>query len=515
MILKKHLHRLSHRLLFDFKALKLLRGRLSQRVIYRILMLCLGILIAVSVGSCSVGSEGNPQDQALTETRSGATRQGQDQPPENPVITRSTTRSATPAVTAPVPLDQAVTEIEGTWEQQYEDFFGSDLAEVTFDAEDIAQILDQRARQTQTKPAVLWVIPEEEQLKLMLITPGESPITQRIPEAKQQTLLPVAQTLRSELTDPRKLGRDSYLEPAQQLYQWIVQPFETVLREKGIDTILFCTGPGLRTVPLAALHDGQRFLIETYGITRIPAFNLFNSQWASVKTAHVLAMGASEFQQQQPLPAVPLELAAIVQSPPPQSNSSSSGQWPGKTFLNQAFTLKNLQDQLASNAFGIVHLATHAEFKPGSPNNSYIQLWETQLSLNQMDDINWSDLPAELLVLSACKTAIGDETVELGFAGLALQAGVKSALASLWSVSDAGTLALMNEFYQQLKTSSTKANALRQAQIAMLSGKVRLKEGELLSSRGEIALPPDLAQLYADFSHPFYWAGFSLVGSPW
>ena len=120
------------------------------------------------------------------------------------------------------------------------------------------------------------------------------------------------------------------------------------------------------------------------------------------------------------------------------------------------------------------------------------------------------------MVLSACTTAVGDEKAELGFAGLAVQAGVKSALASLWYVSDTGTLALMSEFYQQLKTTSTKAQALQQTQIQMLKGNIRLQRGELLSSRGELTLPPEIAaQENYNLSHPYYWAAFTLIGSPW
>ncbi|NJK37150.1 MAG: CHAT domain-containing protein [Oscillatoriales cyanobacterium RM2_1_1] len=416
---------------------------------------------------------------------------------------------------ASINWNQKITQIERSWEAQYEDYFNHNLAEIRLDAEGISQTLKQAAQRTQTHPAVLWVIPESEGLNLILLTPGGSPVGKLIPAATMKNLLPMIQTLRAELTDPRRQNRIANLNSAQQLYQWIVQPFETVLAAEGIDTILFCTGPGLRTLPLAALHDGRQFLIERYSITRIPAFNLFNSEPASLKAAQVLAMGASEFQQQTPLPAVPIELNAIVHSGETQALDLES-QWPGKRFLNQAFTLKNLQNQLASGSFQIVHLATHAEFKSGSPKNSYIQLWDDQLQLDQMDQINWQNPPAELLVLSACKTAIGDDTVELGFAGLALQAGVKSAVASLWYVSDTGTLALMSEFYRQLKTTSTKAEALRQAQIAMLSGKVRIEQNELLGSRGGVTLLPDLTEFRnEDFTHPFYWAGFSLIGSPW
>ncbi|NEO55666.1 MAG: CHAT domain-containing protein [Okeania sp. SIO3B5] len=190
--------------------------------------------------------------------------------------------------------------------------------------------------------------------------------------------------------------------------------------------------------------------------------------------------------------------------------------WPGKLFLNQDFTLKNLKNQLSSQSFNIIHLATHAEFRPGKPEQSYIQLWDTQLHLDEIKEISWNDPPAELLVLSACKTAVGDRDVELGFAGLALQAGVKSALASLWYVNDIGTLALMSEFYEQLKTAATKAETIRKTQIKMIQGDVYLTREKLKFSRGEISLPQSLQTLgETDFSHPFYWSGFTLISSPW
>jgi CHAT domain-containing protein len=133
-----------------------------------------------------------------------------------------------------------------------------------------------------------------------------------------------------------------------------------------------------------------------------------------------------------------------------------------------------------------------------------------------MRQLRWNNPPVELLVLSACKTAIGDQQAELGFAGLAVQANVKSALASLWTVSDTGTLALMTEFYRDLKTAPIKAEALRQAQIAMIKGEIRVEDGQLQTSTGNIPLPPTVAVVENEnLSSPFYWAAFTIVGSPW
>jgi CHAT domain-containing protein len=317
----------------------------------------------------------------------------------------------------------------------------------------------------------------------------------------------VATNFRSELLNPIKLNTQSYLPASQQLYQWIIAPLEAELKAQGIDTLVFSMDAGLRSLPLAALHDGSQFLVEKYSIGLIPSVNLTDTNYESVKNAEVLGMGASQFTNHQPLPAVPAELNAIA------------SEWKGESFLNQAFTLNNLRSQRNAQAFPIIHLATHAEFQPGTPSNSYIQLSNSRLTLDRVRELGWSQPPkVELLVLSACRTALGDDRTELGFAGLAVQAGVKSVLASLWYVSDEGTLALMTEFYHQLKVAPIKAEALRQAQIAMLKGQVSIKNGRLILSNlnKELELPPELANLTNEnLSHPYYWSGFTMIGSPW
>lgn len=400
---------------------------------------------------------------------------------------------------------EGVTAIEEKWERQYENYFGGNLADLSMTTDQIAIKLLLLGIQTGKRPAVIWEIPQPEQLKLLLITPGSKPIAMNIPDANREDLLRVVTRLYRSIANPRSVNTKAYREPAQQLYQWMVAPIASKLEAENIDTLLFCMGGGLRSVPLAVLHDGEHFLVEKYSISLIPAFNLIETDYAQIQNSPVLAMGASEFTDLNPLPAVPVELETIAQE-----------LWPGKMFLNQTFTLENLQAQLASGKYKIVHLATHAEFQPGPPSNSFIQFWDSKLQLDRIAELDWNKTPIELLVLSACKTAVGDKDAELGFAGLALKAGVKSALASLWPVSDVGTLGLMTEFYQHLQTASIKAEALRQAQIAMLEGKVRLEGGELLGSNRDMSLPPALAELgNENLGHPYYWAAFTMISSPW
>jgi CHAT domain-containing protein len=401
-------------------------------------------------------------------------------------------------------VTEAVTAIERNWEESYEDYFKANFSDLTLTGEDIAATLDRIGRKTGTKPALIYLVPGSQQLELVLIAPDRLPVRIQVPAAPRDKLLEVVKDFGDQIKNPRKLTTTSYLQPAQQLYQWMVAPLESELQAASVDTLLFCAGPGLRAIPLAALHDGQQFLVEKYSLARIPAFKLTDTLYTDIRNSRVLAMGASEFQNLGPLPAVPVELSAIV-----------GKLWPGETFLNQAFTLANLQSHLKPQSFGIVHLATHAEFQPGEASKSYIQFWDAKLTLDKMREIGWKNSPVQLLVLSACRTAIGDKQAELGFAGLAVQSGVKSAVASLWYVSDAGTLALMSEFYRQLKTAPIKAEALRQAQLAMIRGQVPLQRGSLQRPTGSPPLPAVGVLPAENLSHPFYWAAFTIIGSPW
>lgn len=400
---------------------------------------------------------------------------------------------------------QMVTKVENTWEGAYEDYFGEDFANLSLIAPQIADKLSQLSQETGTKPAVIWALPQPEALNLLLVTPGNEPQGWSITAANQETLLKVVEQFHQEITDPFQvaIGSTSYLSAAQILYQWIIGPVESSLEAENIDTLILCVGPGLRSLPFPALHDGERFLIEKYNYTRIPAFNLTDISYNDLRDAQVLAMGASKFTNHPPLPGVEVELQTITPQP-----------WEGVSILNEGFTVENLIEQRKKEGFEIVHLATHAEFLPGTPSNSYIQFADAQVSLAEINQLNWNNPQVELLVLSACNTALGNVQAELGFAGIALQSGVKSVVASLWAVSDAGTVALMSEFYQRLKTASTKAEALKLAQIAMLKQQVRLEDGQLQNSRGRVSLPPVL-QNQQKLSHPYYWAGFSLIGSPW
>jgi CHAT domain-containing protein len=401
-------------------------------------------------------------------------------------------------------ITTAVQQVEVGWQKQYEAYYQGQLTNQLLSADQISHSLERIAGLTDQKTSLIYVIPTPEHLELVLLSPYRPPLHRRVTAANKPALLQTVNAFRVGVVNPVSQPVD-YLPAAQQLYQWIISPLESELQAQHIDTLIFCLGGGLRSVPLAALQDGHHFLIEKYSLAIIPAFNLIDQHPAFLSGTQVLAMGGSEFQQEEPLPAVPAELAAIRKL------------WAGETWLNQDFTLEKLKTRRSQFPFGIVHLATHATFAPGSVEASYIQFWDSSLKLNHLKDLDLRLPVVQMLVLSACKTALGDLNAELGFAGLAVQSGAKSALASLWSVSDTGTLLLMVNFYQQLKTSPIKAEALRQAQLTMLHGQAYQQSNATIQTLPQASLPPELQDSanYTDLSHPYYWAAFTFIGNPW
>ena len=348
-----------------------------------------------------------------------------------------------------------------------------------------------------------WEENLDTQLELLVVTASGTVIRKQVQGATRSQVLSVAREFQKSITNLE--SANVYLPLAQQLYRWLIAPVEQELKAQTINNLAFIMDVGLRSLPMAALHDGTGFLVERYSLGLMPTLSLTNMNYVDIRKFKVLAMGASQFKNRNPLPAVPVELSMVTEK-----------LWSGKALLNEAFTVANLRKARASQPFGIVHLATHSEFLAGKPSNSYIQLWDTKLQLNQLHKLGLNKPKVELLVLSACRTALGDEQAELGFAGLAVLAGVKSALGSLWYVSDEGTLGLMTTFYEKLQQVPVKAEAIRKAQLNLLRGTVRLEGGQLVTDQGSFPLPPALAKLPdVQLGHPYYWSAFTLIGNPW
>lgn len=233
---------------------------------------------------------------------------------------------------------QAISTVENAWEAQYEDYFEEDFTSLSMTPGRISQRLLDLSQETGKKPAVLWLMPTTEQLNLYLITPGKQPIGKENKSVNRKKLAEVSEEFVEKISNLS----DGYLDSSQQLYRWLIAPVEADLEAADIDTLIMCLGAGLRTLPLAALHDGERFLVEKYSLTRIPGFNLTQMSYGNLKNAKVLAMGATQFKEQVDLPAVAVELSAI--SPKP---------WAGETILNRGFTVENLQAQRRQENFKI------------------------------------------------------------------------------------------------------------------------------------------------------------------
>lgn len=401
---------------------------------------------------------------------------------------------------------------------------------------EISVRLAQLAEQTGKKPAFINISLQENQLESFVVLPAQvqanaktslvassklndvdaptafqtSLIRKTVKNTSRKDILAKATEFRDEIGDVRKLNLNEYKKSSQELYNVLIKPIEAELQANKIDVLVFSMDSGLRLLPVAALYDGKQFLVEKYAMGIVPSFGLTDTRYVSPDQASILAMGASEFKEQAALPTMPIELKTIVSNPRR-----------GESFLNQQFTIPNFVTQNSRETpFSIIHLGTHAEFKAGDLSDSYIQFYDEQLKIPQLqqlsDQLGWNtdDTPIELMVLSACETALGDKDAELGFAGLAVQAGVKSALASLWYVSDLGTLAMMGEFYDQLDNTLNKAEALRQTQLAMLRGNVKIDSKQVKLSNGkDLALPADFPEGTLSLNHPYFWSAFTMIGN--
>jgi CHAT domain-containing protein len=368
------------------------------------------------------------------------------------------------------------------------------------------EVLRSIERATGVKPAIIYANfrPYTDELDLILVTSKGDPIYKPI-RVRKEVVVKVVENLRLAITDP--LNDD--LEPSQRMYDWLVRPLLADLKANGINNLLFITDEGLRSAPLAALHDGKKYLIEDYSVGFAPSLSLTDTRYTDIKKFAPVALGASEFKELRALPSVPAELSVVT-------NESSD-----RVYLNQAFTLDNVSS--LSSKYRIVHFATHGEFNEENYNNSYIQLWgDRKLRFADLRQLELYEIPGkrpavELLVLSACQTAL-DKNSEFGFGGLAAQTGAKTVLASLWTVDDAGTLGLMTEFYSRLKKAPIKSEALRQAQLSMLRGETRIENGKVIASNRTVTIPaasPDAKVALKKLSHPFYWSAFTMIGNPW
>jgi CHAT domain-containing protein len=371
----------------------------------------------------------------------------------------------------------------------------------------IQRLLAKSTEQSKQRTAVVYIRPGQEYTTLIVVPPNGDPIVRLNRAAPDRDVIPLSQEFLKAISNPRVTAPERYLPAAQKLYQLLIQPIEATLAAQKIDTLMLCVGSGLRGFPFAALHDGNQFLVERYSLSLIPAVSLTQLQYVNLRNSQVLATGAASFKAYSPLPGVPIELSSIQRLQP---NS--------QVLLDPKFTVNNVRTEVQTKPYQVLHIATHGEFRPGNAEDAFIQFWDNPLRLDQFTKLELSASRVQLLVLSACQTALGDQSAELGFAGLALYSGVPSVIGSLWAINDPGTVAFMNEFYWQLLSAPTRSEALRQAQIKMISGGLEYRSRDLLrsGSRVGLQLPEEFAkQVPNNLSSPYYWSPFVLVGNPW
>ncbi|MGK7943980.1 MAG: CHAT domain-containing protein [Microcystaceae cyanobacterium] len=283
-------------------------------------------------------------------------------------------------------------------------------------------------------------------------------------------------------------SRWDFLKSGAQLYDWLIRPLEQTLDKNRIKNLVIVPDGGLRNIPLSALVSdsvNRRYLIEKYQVTLTPSLSLFPPSETTLQPPSLLLGGITEENLGAlPLPYVETEIRKIE---PLISDSSI-------TLKNEALDFQNLEIAFRRATFPIVHLATHGLFS-SNLEDTYLLIWQNILNIQQLSNLlELSRLQRnqriELLVLSACETATGDQRAALGLGGVAVRSGASSTLATLWSVNDQGTAYFMQKFYKNLADKDKqpyKAEALQLAQV------------ELINDQW--------------YGHPFYWSPFVLLGN--
>ncbi len=328
-----------------------------------------------------------------------------------------------------------------------------------------------------TQAAVIYPIILADRLEVILSLPHQ-PLRHYSTPIPQKKLETHVEKLRKTLVIR---SRYSFQPLSKQLYNWLIRPAEKDLANSGINTLIFVLDGVLRNIPMAVLHDGNQYLLEKYSIGLTPGLQLLPPQRLQQQKFQVLGAGLTKARQGfSSLEYVNQEFQAI------------KSKVPSLVLLNQEFTRENIEKNLQSKFFPIVHIATHGKFSSKAL-ETFILTWDNRIRIQDLDHLlqinkQKSQKAIEMLVLSACETASGDKRAALGLAGIAVKAGARSTLATLWPVNDEATAKVMSRFYQELNnTKQSKVEALRNSQLAMLRDPA--------------------------YKHPLYWAPYIILGN--
>ena len=297
-------------------------------------------------------------------------------------------------------------------------------------------------------------------------------------EISNASLKSMVLAFRETITNPATTPMQ-YQREAEAIYKALLGPASTVIDQSTIDTLVTIPSGYLRLLPIAALHNGETFLVNRYQLATTLGLQLTEVSDGALQSGSAFVGGVSDAVQGfEALPGVETELAEL-------SNALTT-----TPLLNASFSVASVSDRLGAGGDSIVHLATHGFFD-GDHANSFLLAHDDKITLDRLQSTvgarRFTGNPLDLLVLSACETAKGDERAALGLAGVSLKAGAKSTVASLWPIADAATAILMKRFYEELRGGASKASALQAAQGALLSD--------------------------PEWAHPAYWSPYLLIGN--
>jgi CHAT domain-containing protein len=342
-----------------------------------------------------------------------------------------------------------------------------------------------------------------------LIASDSLPAGRRV-ELNSQEFKKLLRQLYTSLSRQELINTSDSSSPSRQLFDILIGPILPLLSQQKITTLLISADRGLQAIPFSALSDGQKFFGDRFAFSLTPSLTLTNfDESDQLIGTKLLALGASEFEGLSPLPLVPQEIDGIMIKGAKEK------------FLNNSFTPNTFFDEASDPIYSYVHVATHADFVPGGPSRSQIHSGTGPIAFDQLIKLRRSrkGVPLELIVFSACRTALGDLESELGFAGLALQAGAKSAVGTLWFVDDVVTSAYFVQMYRYLFQGIPKAEAMQLTRQAMIRGLVRLEGDRVVGPDGNDLLTGlsdnQQTRVANGMNHPFYWSGIQLMGTPW
>ena len=343
-------------------------------------------------------------------------------------------------------------------------------------------VLDKVVDNDNPDTAIFYPIILDNRLEIVLKLPKKQ-LIHKTNVVNSEELEQLLEQMRGYIVEPDR--NKKFEQVSLRLYELLIKPVETELKNSQVKTLVFIPDGSLRNIPMSALYDGQEYLVQKYAIAISPGLQLFTPKSLTRQKLNALAGGLSEIPQGEnknfaPLPNVNQELKSI------QESGVST-----VTLYNNRFTSDILEEKINERPFQVVHLATHGQFS-SNPNETFILASNKRIKVGELDNLLKSRVqkrtePIELLVLSACETATGDNRAALGLAGVALSAGARSTLASLWQIGDDSTAYFIDQFYRQLMAGKTTAEALREAQLKLFKT--------------------------PQYNRPMYWAPYVLVGN--